>query len=156
MVMIVRGIAAGICVLIAGGAAQAQDCNTAGAETVVTVPLPGSPFSAIPTSDGCTIFVSLSGPPGGRIGVFRRSRGTVTLAHEVRLPAGSPAGMRLTRDGQVLAVSNNQGVILYDAARLAAGDTAPLTVARSEAPAGQAAGAALCRHLARRSPALRQ
>jgi DNA-binding beta-propeller fold protein YncE len=134
MIMIVRGIAAGICVLIAGGAAQAQDCNTAGAQTVVTVPLSGSPFSAIPTSDGCTVFVSLGGPQGGRIVVMRRAGGRLAVAHEVKLPSGSPAGMRLSPDGRVLAAANVEGVVLYDAARLAAGDAAPLAMARSEAP----------------------
>jgi YVTN family beta-propeller protein len=128
------------CLFALSPAAQAQNCNAAAAETVVTVPLSGSPFSAIPTSDGCTIFVSLGGPPGGRIGVLRRAGGALTLAHEVRLPSGSPAGMRLTRDGQVLAVSNQEGVVLYDAAKLAAGQTPPMTVARSEAPAGRIAG----------------
>jgi hypothetical protein len=78
-------------------AAQAQDCNAAAPETVVTVPLPGSPFSVIPARDGCTVFVALSGPAGGQIGVMRRAGGQFAMAHAVKLPSGQPAGMRLPR-----------------------------------------------------------
>jgi YVTN family beta-propeller protein len=134
MARIIHGIVAGLCLAItAGGTARAQDCNEAGAETVVTVPLSGAPFSAIPTRDGCTVFVSMGGPAGGRIAVMRRAGGRLTLAHEVKLPSGSPSGMRLSSDGRTLAAANIEGVVLYDAARLAAGDAAPLAVARSEA-----------------------
>lgn len=140
MIRIVHCFVTGICLALAtGGTAQAQDCNAPGRETVTTVTLPGSPFSAIPARDGCTVFVSLGGPQGGRIAVMRRTGGTLTLAHEVKLPSGSPSGMRLSSDGRLLAAANIDGVVLYDATRLATGDATPLAVAKSEAPAGSTA-----------------
>src|SRR5262249_4371720 len=41
---------------------NATACTQAAARPVATIELPGNPFQAIPTSDGCYVFVSLVGP----------------------------------------------------------------------------------------------
>ena len=39
--------------------AQTPDCARPPMQSVMHIPLPGHPFSAIPSRDGCSIFVSL-------------------------------------------------------------------------------------------------
>lgn len=96
--------------------------------------LPGNPFQAIPTSDGCHIFVSLVGPvepgdprrppqpgaPKGGVAVVRRSGGEPSLVGVMPLE-GSPYGMTLTHDGQLLIVASDDRVAFIDPARLIAG-----------------------------------
>jgi hypothetical protein len=66
-------------VLLASAPAQAQGCNAPGADVVSTVTLPGSPFSVVPTKDGCTIFVSMISKQDrimpGHIAVLSRAAG---------------------------------------------------------------------------------
>ena len=115
--------------VVCGGTSSAQDatCNAPAQDVTSTFPLSGAPFSAIPTADGCTILVSLSGP-GGHIGVFRRMSGTVTLAHDILL-ASAPAGMTMSHDGELLAVAAGARVLLFDVSKVVAGDGSPLASA---------------------------
>jgi hypothetical protein len=112
------------CALLTSPSAQAQGCGAPAADVVSTVNLPGAPFSAIPTKDGCTIFVSLmvqqDRATTGHIAVFSRAGGKVTLAHDLSVPGqGFFGGMALSHDGKSLAVSNNSGILLLDTNRLA-------------------------------------
>ena len=102
-------------------AARATECNRAMATPVMHVTLPGSPFTALPTADGCWLFVSLESStahPG--VAVLGRGDGTVTLKRMLGLP-GSPAGMALTHDGTVLVVANGANVFFLDAGRMTTG-----------------------------------
>jgi DNA-binding beta-propeller fold protein YncE len=111
--------------------AQSSACNTAATDTVSVVNLSGGPFSAIPTKDGCTIFVSM----GPRLAVLQRTSGKVTLLREVQLKTGH-AGMRLSHDGKVLVAADGVGVSLYDVTKLMVGDGTPLASARDTAAMG--------------------
>jgi hypothetical protein len=66
--------------LCAASSVFAQDapdiCNQPTPEPIVYVDLP-IPWDAIPSSDGCLVFASVSSPNG--IAVLRRARGAVTL-----------------------------------------------------------------------------
>lgn len=112
-----------------GGPALAQNatCNAPTKDVASTIQLSGSPFSAIPTADGCTIFVSLSGP-GGHIGVYRRTGDKVMLTHDIPIES-APAGMALSHDGKLLAIAAGAHVILFDVNKLTTGDGTPLASA---------------------------
>ena len=109
--------------------AQATDCNRATLDPITHVRLPGSPFTALPSADGCRIFVSLSsgtsgsglaagGGPG--VAVLSRRDGVVTIERIVPL-RGEPSGMALTHDGKLLIVPNGAGVAFLDVRRLEVG-----------------------------------
>jgi DNA-binding beta-propeller fold protein YncE len=105
-------------------AAHATECNRAMANPVVHVVLPGQPFAALSSKDGCWLFASLSPknfltPPG--VAVLNRVDGVVTLKRTVRLP-GSPTGMVLTHDGSVLIVATGVEVVFFDAEQLTKGE----------------------------------
>src|SRR5919198_235056 len=71
-----------------------QQCNQATPEPVVNVSLPGHPFFAMESPDGCWIFVSMQpGRPALQSGVavVRRMGGKLTLERTV--PLGSSVGM---------------------------------------------------------------
>jgi DNA-binding beta-propeller fold protein YncE len=101
---------------------------------VAVVELPGNPFQAIPTADGCFVFVSLVGPvepgdprrppkpgaPMGGVAVVGRADGEPSLIRVVKLE-GSPYGMVLTHDGQLLIVTSDDRVAFIDPTRLIAG-----------------------------------
>ena len=84
------------------------DCNQPAAEPVTHVTLPGHPFAAIPTRDGCTIFVSLSATRDSHIVVLRRDGGTVVLLHD-NASVGLLTGMALSPDGRYLAAARPTG-----------------------------------------------
>jgi DNA-binding beta-propeller fold protein YncE len=105
---------------------RAAECNRAMTIPVTHVTLPGSPFTALPSADGCWLFVSLetsTAHPG--VAVLARGDGTVTLKRTLALP-GSPAGMVLTHDGTVLIVANGANVVFLDVGRLTTGAGNPL------------------------------
>jgi DNA-binding beta-propeller fold protein YncE len=102
---------------------QANDrCNRPAVEPSITLALPGSPFQALPSADGCWIFAGLlqteSGTPA--IAVIERRDGNLTLRHLVPAPAG-PAGMTLTHDGKLLIASAGESILIFDVARLTTG-----------------------------------
>lgn len=114
--------------LLAPAAAQAVDCNRAMRSAVELIELPGEPFAAVPSADGCTIFASLSSAaPGSSAGVAVLSRrdGRVSLQRIVPL-AGSPGGLALTHDGKVLVVANGANVAFLDVQRLGGGKKNPV------------------------------
>src|SRR6266536_10519 len=95
--------------------AFAQQCNQPTSDPVVQVNLPGHPFLALATSDGCWIFVSMQpGRPAVQSGVavVRRSAGKLTLERVV--PLGSSVGMVMTHDGKMLIVTNDDYVDFLD------------------------------------------
>jgi hypothetical protein len=127
-------------------------CVDAGARPVAVVELPGSPFQAIPTADGCYVFVSLvgavepgdprrapqPGAPMGGVAVVGRAGGEPSLIRVMALE-GSPYGMALTHDGHLLIVASDDRVAFIDPARLIAGSADAIVGYLHDAPtAGRA------------------
>ncbi len=114
-----------------GAQGARADCNRPAKDAVIQVPVSGHPFSAIPTSDGCTIFVSLTARPGSIV-VLKRAEGVVTQA--AFLPVAGPVtGMALSPDGRFLAAANEAGVLVFEAAKLLAG-TADAVASADDGP----------------------
>ena len=106
---------------LAGSAsARATECNRAMANPLTHVMLPGSPFTALPSADGCWLFVSLT-QPRPEVAVIARANGGLTLKRMVSLP-GWPMGMVLTHDGKVLIVAEGANVVFLDVAQLTTGN----------------------------------
>ena len=109
-------------------AARAADCNTAAPSAVTFVQVPGEPFTAIPSRDGCRIFVSLkssTATAGPGLAVFSRRQGDIALERTAPL-RGIPLGMSLTHDGQMLVVASGSNVAFVDVRRLTSGDANPV------------------------------
>src|SRR5258706_8556370 len=93
--------------LTTAGAAQAAPCAyTAGA---ATVELPGRPFMAEPTADGCWLFVSMGHLKGdamgsGGVAVLHSEGGGFRVTHMTPLK-DYPGGLALSHDGKTLAVA---------------------------------------------------
>jgi DNA-binding beta-propeller fold protein YncE len=113
-------------VALLGSNAASADCNQAMPDAVSHVVLPGHPFAAIPTADGCTIFVSLTAKPSQLV-VLKRDNGAVTVGKPLDVD-GLLTGMALSPDGRILAAANASRVLLFDAIALAGGQAAPPTV----------------------------
>lgn len=112
--------------------AGATECNQPAQQAVLTVNLPGRPFQALPTTDGCWIFVSLtqSQDEPARVAVLSRSAGTVEVVREIQLettplgepPSGlAPSGMVLTHDGELLIAAAGSRVAFLDVGRMVDG-----------------------------------
>jgi DNA-binding beta-propeller fold protein YncE len=113
---------------------NAAACIQPAERPVAIIELPGNPFQAISTPDGCHVFVSLVGPvepgdprrlpqpgaPMGGVAVVSRAGGEPSLTRVVKLE-GSPWGMALTHDGGLLIVASDDRVAFIDPARLIAG-----------------------------------
>jgi DNA-binding beta-propeller fold protein YncE len=123
----VRAIAfAVVFAMAAVGSSAAQqpnasnDCSAPPPEPITMIDVPGNPFQALPSADGCWIFVSMPGGPqrgSSKIGVLRRAGGKITLDHVMPID-GNPTGMVLTHDGRTLIVADGQRVAFIDAEKL--------------------------------------
>ena len=103
-------------------------CNAQPATPITNVAVPGNPFQALPTPNGCWVFVSLmrTTTPGEiGIAVLRRHAGVTSLARVVLL-TDSPRGMVLTHDLRLLIVAADSSVVFIDAARLISGAQNPI------------------------------
>ena len=129
-------LALGVALLATPNLANTASCNQPAPKAIFYVSLPGSPFAAIPTDDGCTIFVSLPAT-GARdqshIAVLARGDGDVSVAHVIKTK-GWVGGMALSPDGRVLAAADGGGVTLFDARRLIAGVGKPVLGYLNEGP----------------------
>ena len=105
--------------------APSTACSVPTADPVTDVALPGHPFRAIATPDGCWFFVSMQGNPPFQSGVavVRRMDGEVTLERVV--PLEPSVELRLSRDGQMLMVANGDYVDFLDTERLKSGQGDP-------------------------------
>jgi DNA-binding beta-propeller fold protein YncE len=100
--------------------AAANDCNRAPSKPIAFIDVPGNPFQALPSGDGCWVFVSI--PPGpargpAKIGVLRRAGGSLTLERVMPID-GNPTGMVLTHDGRMLIVADGPRVAFIDVEKL--------------------------------------
>src|SRR5262245_29776853 len=103
-----------------------QQCNQATPVPVVNLSLPGHPFFAMESPDGCWILESMQpGRPAVQSGVavVRRMGGKLTLERTV--PLGSSVGMVMTHDGKILVVANDDYVDFLDIERLKSGQGDP-------------------------------
>jgi len=108
--------------------AAPSDCNRSTGSAITLVELPGNPFQAVPTNDGCWLFVSMLQPERDSrkgLAVIRRSEGKLDLVRIVD-GVGNPAGMTLTHDGKLLIIAAGDRVKFLDAARLISGDGNPI------------------------------
>jgi DNA-binding beta-propeller fold protein YncE len=92
----------------------------------VTLEVPGHPFMAQASDDGCWLFVAMGAPehsrPGdGGVAVLHNEGGGYRLAR-VQPVKAYPGGLSLSHDGKTLAVATYSGVMLLDVARLETGD----------------------------------
>jgi DNA-binding beta-propeller fold protein YncE len=125
-------------------AAPAADCNQPARDAVTWVDLPGArAFQALPSDDGCWIFVSLAtgdgaaadDHPEAKVAVFSRSGGRITLARTVHI-GGNPTGMVLTHDQRTLIVADGNRLAFLDTARLiTSGDKPVLGYWNDDTPA---------------------
>jgi DNA-binding beta-propeller fold protein YncE len=102
----------------------ATECNAPSRDASVTVSTPGNPFQALPSVDGCWVFVSIvrGANDNAAIALYRRSQGSLRHVRDLHI-AGSPTGMALTSDGKLLVVADNDRVAFIDTDRLIAGES---------------------------------
>ena len=120
-------LAAAVPAAPASAHAQApSDCNAPTADAIEHVKVQGSPFTAVPSSDGCWIFVTVANPGGrGNVTALRRSGGVISAERSIPVN-GNPTGLALTHDGTLLIVASGPMVAFIDVARLESGRGNPV------------------------------
>ncbi len=128
---------ASLLLLMASANAQPSNCNRPASKAISQVDVPGHPFSAVASADGCWIFVSLTARDGAsKIAVLSRSNGVMSIVRTVAAP-GQLTGLAINRDGEVLVAANGLGIVLLSTERLRSGsDDAVLGVLSDGAGAG--------------------
>ncbi len=132
--------------------AQGGGCDRPLARPISYLRLPAHPFQAIPTSDGCWIFVALPAkgapepgarPKGkrhllapGRIALVHRTGGELKLVRTLAIE-GSPWGMVLTHDGKLLVVADDDRMAFIDVPELISGAAHPTVHYVVDAPLGR-------------------
>jgi len=100
-------------------AQPSSECNAPAGQAALKVHLPGHPFEALASRDGCWLFVSLQvARDRGGIAVLHRTSGTLSQMRVALLSGPLPAGMALTHDGALLIVPNGSYVYFLDTDRL--------------------------------------
>jgi DNA-binding beta-propeller fold protein YncE len=129
MRLLMAVLAAGLVAALASGSAAAPaGCGVALADSVVFVPVPEHPFQALPSADGCWLFVSMASDESSAkdaIAVLHREGGSAKQVRTVPLEA-QPAGMALTHDGALLVVAAGDSVFFLDTARLTSNADHPI------------------------------
>ena len=106
----------------------AANCQAPSSTPTVKIDLPGHPFQAVSSRDGCWIFAGMIGDgekPVSGIAVIRRGGGKLDLAQTAKLER-AVTGIVLTHDGKVLIAAVGGGVLLLDVARLKSGGGDPI------------------------------
>ncbi|HEV8146667.1 MAG TPA: hypothetical protein VGP79_09810 [Bryobacteraceae bacterium] len=106
----------------------AANCQAPSSTPTVKVDLPGHPFQAVSSRDGCWIFASMIGDsekPVSGVAVIRRSGGKLELAQTAKLDH-AVTGIVLTHDGKLLIAAVGGGVALLDVERLRSGAGDPI------------------------------
>jgi 6-phosphogluconolactonase (cycloisomerase 2 family) len=120
----------------------AVDCNAAAREPLTYINLPGDPFQAISTPDGCWLFASLvkgsSNPSEAGIAVLRRADGIIslkrTLTAKELLAKVAVLGMVLTHDGKLLIATTDTGIAFLNVDALISGKGSALLGEFSDGP----------------------
>jgi DNA-binding beta-propeller fold protein YncE len=95
-------------------------CNVATPEPITFVDVPGTPFQALPSADGCWVFVSMPGSQkkgSSKIGVLRRGGGRLVMERVMPID-GNATGMVLTHDGQTLIVADGPRIAFVEVEKL--------------------------------------
>jgi hypothetical protein len=103
--------------------AQSPACSDAPRRPITMVDVPGNPFQALPSADGCWVFVSLARPRAGApasVALLRRENGTLSVVRVQPVDAGA-TGMALTHDGNTLIVAGTQRIVFVSVPKLIAG-----------------------------------
>ena len=106
-----------------GQRAPTAGCNDSPAEPVTVLGVPGTPFQALPSADGCWVFVSLPAAGSGRpsqLALLHHRGGSLTIEHVLQIKGG-PTGMALTHDGGLLIVAAGPRIAFVDVERLIGG-----------------------------------
>src|SRR5215831_7310627 len=107
---------------------SASQCNAPPSAAVSYVSMPGRPFKAITTRDGCWIFVSVNGgnqtAPRG-VAVVERDQGKLKVKNLFETP-GPPSGVDITHDEKLLMVTDGSGVVFMDVAAMMSGHGNPI------------------------------
>ena len=110
--------------LVFGGepTSAVADCNAPARDSITMLEVPGNPFQALPSADGCWIFVSLANVAGSHAGIaiVHRDGGKTSVDRVIGL-SGNPTGMQLTHDGRLLVVADGNRLAFVDAARATSG-----------------------------------
>ena len=108
-----------IVTLLAAPVRGQSGCDAPLSKPSITVSVPGKPFQALPSADGCWVFVSIPNMPDGSSGiaVLARANGTLAMKSLTKVDA-SPFGMVLTHDGRTLIASAGQRIIFLDVKQL--------------------------------------
>jgi DNA-binding beta-propeller fold protein YncE len=119
--------------------AHAQSpCAAPLTDSIVTVAVPGRPFVALPSADGCHLLVSLNPSGSGeQPGVAVLDVGRTLTLRRVVPTAQIPSGMALSRDGKVLIAAHNESASLFDVASLVNGGEALIGRIPERAGAGR-------------------
>jgi DNA-binding beta-propeller fold protein YncE len=100
-------------------AQPAPECTVPARQDTLKIHLPGHPFEALASHDGCSLLVSLQlGGDRGGIAVLDRMTGKLTQTRIAMLSGPLPAGMTLTHDGALLIVPDGAYVYFLDTDRL--------------------------------------
>jgi DNA-binding beta-propeller fold protein YncE len=117
----------------AASAPSSVNCNQPASEPIAWIDLPSThAFQALPSDDGCWIYVSLAtgngeasdSDPAAKIAVLARGAGRISLRRVVQV-GGNPSGMALTHDGKMLVLADGNRVGFFDTARLDSGHGNP-------------------------------
>lgn len=104
--------------------ARPSGCNAPFASPSATIALPGNPFTAKASADGCWVFVSVGGANGG-IAVLKRGNGRMDVVRVVPVTP-APAGIALTHDGKLLIAAANNSAVVLDVGRMTTGAENPI------------------------------
>lgn len=87
-----------------------------------TIRLPGRPFAAEPSADGCHLYVSLDRSGRGAVTVLDNVGGTFRIARTVDIAPRPARGLALSHSGALLAVAAEGSVVLLDIVKLGTPD----------------------------------
>lgn len=102
--------------------AEPASCSAPPTDAITFVQTAGAPFTAIPSTDGCWVFVGLA--TTGELAAYRRDGGELKLRYTVPLHAPQ-TGMVLTHDGQLLLAATGNSVTAVDVNALTRGNDQP-------------------------------
>jgi hypothetical protein len=115
------------CAPLAIGAQAPAHCDAPAHDAITHVTVDGNPFTPVPSSDGCYVFVTLAHPnkkSEGGVAILARANGKVSVLGKFPL-RDSPTGAVLTHDGQLLIVTTGNGIEFLSAPNLISGHGGP-------------------------------
>lgn len=115
--------------LCAAAQTKAADCNSPAPDAVRYVKLPGQPFSAISSPDGCWVFVALTSSNPRElngVAVLKRNGNAEIQLQRVVPVEGGPTGMIMTHDGKLLIVANGDFVVFLDVQKMTSASADPI------------------------------